>query len=111
MAKNVTSYKAYRSADSYGSGGPKQKPAKKPNYKSGGMFSTGRAITVAPGTKKNSRVTTPKPSKSAGVNRKTKVTSAMPSKSASMGRKGSTPMRGADAYRNPANKNTNKRIK
>ena len=51
MAKNVTSYKGYRSADSYGSGGPKQKAAKKPNYKSGGMYSTGRAITVAPGTK------------------------------------------------------------
>ena len=78
-----------RSADSYGSGGPKQKAAKKPNYKSGGMYSTGRAITVAPGTKKNSRVTTPKPSKSAGVNRKTKVTSAMPSKSRSSGRYGS----------------------
>lgn len=94
MAKNVTSYKGYRSADSYGSGGPKQKPANKPNYKSGGMYSTGRAITVAPGTKKNSRVTTPKPSKSA-----------------SKGRKGSVSMRGADAYGNPANKNTNKRMK
>lgn len=111
MAKNVTSYKGYRSADSYGSGGPKQKPANKPNYKSGGMFSTGRAITQAPGTKKNSRVTTPKPSKSAGINRKTKATSAMPSKSASKGRKGSTAMRGADTYGNPANKNTNKKMK
>ena len=108
---NVTSYSGYRSADSYGSGGPKQKSAKKPNYKSGGMFSSGRAITQAPGTKKNSKVTTPKPSMSAGMNRNTKVTSAMPSKSASKGRKGSTPMRGADAYKNPANKNTNKRIK
>jgi len=99
-----------RSADSYGSPA-KPKGAKKPNYKSGGMFSTGRAITVAPGTKKNSRVTTAKPSKSAGVNRMTKVTSPMPSKSASKGRKGSTSMRGADAYKNPANKNTNKRMK
>ena len=102
MAKNVTSYKAYRSADSYGSGGPKQKPAKKPNYKSGGMFSTGRAITVAPGTKsraprrdstsqsaKTRRVTSAMPSRSAGVNRKTRVTSAMPSKSRSSGRYGS----------------------
>ncbi len=82
-----------RSADSYGNPAKKQ-GAKKPNYKSGGMFSTGRAITVAPGTKKNSRVTTPKPSKPA-----------------SKGRKGSKAMRGADAYGNPANRNTNKKYK
>jgi hypothetical protein len=66
-----------------------KKAASKANYKSGGMYSTGRAITVAPGTKKNSRVTTPKPSKPSGVNRKTKVTSATPSKSRQSGRYGS----------------------
>ena len=99
-----------RSADSYGSPA-KPKGVKKATYKSGGMYSTGRAITQAPGTKRNSRVTTPKPSKSAGINRSTQVTSAMPSKSASKGRKGSTSYRGADAYKNPANKNTNKRMK
>ena len=99
-----------RSADSYGSPA-KPKGVKKATYKSGGLYSTGRAITVAPGTKKNSRVTTAKPSKSAGVNRMTKVTSPIPSKSASKGRKGSTSYRGADAYGNPANKNTNKKYK
>ena len=78
-----------RSADSYGSGGPKIKGVKKATYKPGGLYSTGRAIPPGPGTKKNSRVTTPKPSKSAGVNRKTKVTSPMPSKSRSSGRYGS----------------------
>ena len=82
---NVTSYKARRSADSYGSPA-KQKAAKKPDYRSGGMFSTGRAITVAPGTKKNSRVTTPKPSKPA-----------------SKGLKNSKARRSADSYGSPAN--------
>jgi hypothetical protein len=40
-----------RSADSYGSGGAKPKGVKKATYKSGGLYSTGRAITQAPGTK------------------------------------------------------------
>ena len=80
----------------------------KADYRPGGMYGTGRAIPPSPGTKKNSRVTTPKPSKSAGVNRNTKVTSATPSKSASTRRKA---MRGADAYGNPANRNTNKKYK
>jgi hypothetical protein len=40
-----------RSADSYGSGGAKPKGVKKATYKSGGLYSTGRAITPAPGTK------------------------------------------------------------
>ena len=70
--------------------GKKKAAAKsKADYKPGGSYSTGRAIPPSPGTKKNSRVTTPKPSKSAGVNRKTKVTSPMPSKSRSSGRYGS----------------------
>lgn len=82
-----------KSADAYGSPA-KKKGVSKATYKSGGLYSTGRAITQAPGTKKNSRVTTPKPSKSA-----------------SKGRKGSTAMRGADAYGNPANRNTNKKYR
>lgn len=93
MAKNVTSYSPRKSADSYGSPA-KPKGVKKATYKSGGLYSTGRAITVAPGTKKNSRVTTPKPSMST-----------------SKGRKGSTSYKSADAYGNPANKNTNKKYK
>ena len=40
-----------RSADSYGSGGPKTKGVKKATYKPGGLYSTGRAIPPGPGTK------------------------------------------------------------
>jgi len=114
MANNVTSYSGYRSADSYGSGGPKQKSAKKPNYKSGGMFSTGRAITQAPGTKaraprrdstsqttKTKQVTSAMPSKSSGINKKTKVTSAMPSKRKPNNVTSYGPRKSADAYGSP----------
>jgi hypothetical protein len=37
-----------------------KKAASKANYKSGGMYSTGRAITVAPGTKKEFKSNNPK---------------------------------------------------
>ncbi len=76
--------KSMRSADSYGNPA-KKKGVAKATYKSGGLFSTGRAITQAPGTKKNSRVTTPKPSKSA-----------------SKGYKGNMGRRSADSYGSPS---------
>ena len=47
MAKNVTSYSGRKSADAYGSPA-KSKGVKKGTYKSGGMYSTGRAIAMAP---------------------------------------------------------------
>lgn len=69
-----------KSANSNGSGGKKYPdPNRKADYRPGGMYSSGRAIPPGPGTK-NTRVTTPKPSKPSGINRNTKVTSAKPSK-------------------------------
>ena len=70
-----------KSANSNGSGEQKYPdPNRKADYRPGGMYSSGRAIPPGPGTKKNTRVTTPKPSKPSGINRNTKVTSAKPSK-------------------------------
>ena len=71
----------------------------KPDYKSGGMYSTGRAITRAPGTKKRPKFRD-KDERSAAQRGLTRVTGATPSKKTS----GPKSMKSADAYGNPAKK-------
>jgi hypothetical protein len=96
MAKNVTSYSGYRSADSYGFGGPKQKAAKKPSYKSGGMYSTGRAIAMAPqATNKSKKMSNMPKAVSVG----SKKMSNMPASRKNVTSYG--PRKSADAYGSP----------
>ena len=78
-----------KSADAYGSPA-KKKGVSKATYKSGGLYSTGRAIAQAPGTKarrkfrdsdtKTGGTTSAKDRNMAKAQQRGRVTSAMPSK-------------------------------
>jgi len=88
-AKRKPIRKAMRSADAYGSPARKQGVAKA-TYKSGGLYSTGRAIAMAPGTKKRAKwrdsdtrlgkTTSAKDRNMARAQQRGRVTSAKPSK-------------------------------
>ena len=88
-AKRKPVRKAMRSADAYGSPARKQGVAKA-TYKSGGLYSTGRAIAMAPGTKKRAKyrdsdtrlgkTTSAKDRNMARAEQRGRVTSAKPSK-------------------------------
>jgi hypothetical protein len=92
--------KGIRSADAYGSPA-KKTGSKKPSYKSGGMYSTGRAITQAPGTKKRAKFRD-------SDTKLGKTTSAkernMPAKRQNV--TSYKPRKGADAYGSPRKKNS-----
>jgi len=88
-AKRKPIRKAMRSADAYGSPARKQGVARA-TYKSGGLYSTGRAIAMAPGTKKRAKwrdsdtrlgkTTSAKDRNMARAQQRGRVTSAKPSK-------------------------------
>lgn len=88
-AKRKPVRKAMRSADAYGSPARKQGVAKA-TYKSGGLYSTGRAIAMAPGTKARAKfrdsdtrlgkTTSAKDRNMARAQQRGRVTSAKPSK-------------------------------
>jgi len=88
-AKRKPVRKAMRSADAYGSPARKQGVAKA-TYKSGGLYSTGRAMAMAPGTKKRAKyrdsdtrlgkTTSAKDRNMARAEQRGRVTSAKPSK-------------------------------
>ena len=81
--------KGMRSADSYGNPA-KKKGVSRATYKSGGLYSTGRAIAMAPGTKerrkfrdsdtKLGKTTSAKDRNMMKAQQRTRVTSAKPSK-------------------------------
>ncbi len=124
--------KPYRGADAYKSfvrSKPKKSSgsgAKKPDYRSGGMFRSGRAIKPAPGTKerrkfRDSDTKLGKPSgvkrgtyksgglyksgraiaQAPGTKKNSRVTTPKPSKSASKGYRGNMGRRSADSYGSP----------
>ena len=88
-AKRKPVRKAMRSADAYGSPARKQGVAKA-TYKSGGLYSSGRAMAMAPGTKKRAKyrdsdtrlgkTTSAKDRNMARAEQRGRVTSAKPSK-------------------------------
>ena len=88
-AKRKPVRKAMRSADAYGSPARKQGVAKA-TYKSGGLYSSGRAIAMAPGTKARAKfrdsdtrlgkTTSAKDRNMARAQQRGRVTSAKPSK-------------------------------
>lgn len=81
--------KSMRSADSYGNPAKKQGVARA-TYKPGGLYSTGRAIAMAPGTKARGKfrdsdtrlgkTSSAKDRNMAKAQQRTRVTSARPSK-------------------------------
>ena len=88
-AKRKPVRKAMRSADAYGSPARKQGVAKA-TYKSGGLYSSGRAMAMAPGTKARAKfrdsdtrlgkTTSAKDRNMARAQQRGRVTSAKPSK-------------------------------
>lgn len=88
-AKRKPVRKAMRSADAYGSPA-KKKGVARATYKSGGLYSTGRAIAMAPGTKARAKfrdsdtrlggTTSAKDRNMARAQQRGRVTSAKPSK-------------------------------
>ena len=88
-AKRKPIRKAMRSADAYGSPARKQGVAKA-TYKSGGLYSSGRAMAMAPGTKARAKfrdsdtrlgkTTSAKDRNMARAQQRGRVTSAKPSK-------------------------------
>ena len=88
-AKRKPVRKAMRSADAYGSPARKQGVAKG-TYKSGGLYSSGRAMAMAPGTKARAKfrdsdtrlgkTTSAKDRNMARAQQRGRVTSAKPSK-------------------------------
>ena len=88
-AKRKPVRKAMRSADAYGSPARKQGVARA-TYKSGGLYSSGRAMAMAPGTKARAKfrdsdtrlgkTTSAKDRNMARAQQRGRVTSAKPSK-------------------------------
>jgi|694.fasta_scaffold11090_12 hypothetical protein len=99
-AKRKPVRKAMRSADAYGSPARKQGVAKG-TYKSGGLYSSGRAMAIAPGTKKRAKFRD-------SDTKLGKTTSAkernMPAKRQNV--TSYKPRKGADAYGSPRKKNS-----